>query len=55
MNFKICYYYNDQVKTGEIGQTRGTHEYKIRAGFWRVYLNKRSHSAELGVDEMILK
>ena len=51
----ICYYYTDQVKTDEMGQTRGTHEYKIRSGFCWVNLKKRHHSAELGVDQMILK
>jgi len=36
----ICYYYTDQVKTDEIGKTRGTHEYNIRSGFCWVNLKK---------------
>jgi hypothetical protein len=53
----ICCYYTDQAKTDEIGETRGTREYKIRAGVWWVNLKNRNHSAELviGVDQMILK
>jgi len=55
ISFMICCNYTDQVKTDEIGQTCGTHEYKIRSGFCWANLKKRNHSAELGVDLMILK
>jgi len=51
----ICCYYTDQVKRDEIGQTRGTHEYKIHSGFCGINLKKRNHSAELGVDRVVLK
>jgi hypothetical protein len=51
----ICYYYTDQVKTDEIGQTHGTHEYNIRSGFGWVNLKKRYHSAKMGIDQMISK
>ena len=37
----ICYYYTHQVKTDEIGQARGTHEYKIHSGFCGVNLKKK--------------